>query len=156
MTSGTIAIMWVKYHCTNADYHNRGPQIVSTTRNALTMVLAPSSQRNPASELVRIFPPARSAASNTVTFTPLFLSLYAAASPLHETTQSTPPATISSNTSHAQAKTEQNRQAASAHSPDPGADDGDRPGGRGAGVVGARHREDGAKAGARVGGAIRM
>uniref|UniRef100_A0A0A9HNY9 Protoporphyrinogen IX oxidase n=1 Tax=Arundo donax TaxID=35708 RepID=A0A0A9HNY9_ARUDO len=46
------------------------------------MVLAPSSQRNPASELVRIFPPALSAASNTVTFTPRFRSLYAAASPL--------------------------------------------------------------------------
>jgi len=69
--------------------------------NALTMVFAPSSQRNPPSELVRIFPPALSAASNTVTFTPLFLSLYAATSPLHKGTERPHPSTISSNASKA-------------------------------------------------------
>lgn len=71
--------------CSNADQHS--PRLWSNRsseahQSALTMVLAPSSQMNPPSELVRIFPPALSAASNTVTCTPRFLSLYAAASPL--------------------------------------------------------------------------
>lgn len=122
-----------------------------TNRNGLTIVLAPSSQRNPLSELVRIFPPARSSASNTVTRTPLFLSLYAATSPLHG-----PSRTRHHSVKHltcTSAKPPPEIGAKSCGSPDTSADDGDRPG---AGVVGGGHGAHGAEsAPARGGGATR-